>query len=57
MEFNYEFLSGRNQLPHKNNISEFTIFRFDLVSFIKNPPLEVQKLIVFFLVLQAFIFT
>ena len=30
---------------------------FDLVSFIVNPSLEVQKLIVFFMLLQAFIFT
>ena len=30
---------------------------FDLASFITNPSLEVQKIIVFFMVLQAFIFT
>ena len=30
---------------------------FDLASFIINPSLEVQKVIVFIMVLQAFIFT
>ena len=57
MKFNHKFLSGRNHLPHKNNISEFTVFRFGLVLFIINPSLEVQKLIVFFFGLKAFIFT
>ena len=57
MKFNYKFLSGRNHLPHKNNISGFTIFRFWPCVIHYKSLIRGSKINCLFLVLQAFIFT